>query len=391
MKVLVVHNSYQHSGGEDAVFRSEVNLLRGAGHEVREYLEDNHRIQDMNPIRLGAKTIWSATSRKRIRNQLGAFHADIAHFHNTFPLISPSAYYACEEAGVPVVQTLHNYRLLCPGALLYREGKVCEDCLHKRVKWPGIVHACYRENRLATAATAGMVAVHHGLGTWKQKVARYIALSEFSRRKFIEGGLPAAKIDVKPNFVSPDPGTRRGIGDYALYVGRLSAEKGPQLLLSAWKEADLSVSLRIIGDGPLRQDLEREKEKAGLSAIEFNGSLANDSVFGAMKAARFLIAPSECYENSPLAVAEAYACGVPAIAARLGALGEVVRDGVTGLHFEPGNAEDLAAKVKWAWAHPVELEAMGRAARAEYEAKYTAEKNYQVLMRIYREASTRKK
>jgi len=382
----VVHNSYQRPGGEDAVFRGEVELLRAAGHEVREYLEDNHRVQDMNPVRLGAKTIWSAASRRHVGNQLAESCPDIAHFHNTFPLISPSAYYACMEAGVPVVQTLHNYRLLCPDALLYRDGSVCEDCLKKSVKWPGIVHACYRESRLATATVATMVAVHDGLGTWKKKVARYIALSEFSRRKFIEGGLPASRIDVKPNFVSPDPGMRRRNGNCALYVGRLSAEKGPQLLLRAWKDAKLSIPLRLIGDGPLRQDLAREKENAGLSAIEFNGSLAKDSVLEAMKAACFLVAPSECYENFPLAVAEAFACGVPVIAARLGALAEIVRDGMTGLHFEPGNAEDLASKVEWAWTHPAEMEAMGRAARAEYEAKYTAERNLEVLLNIYEKA-----
>lgn len=387
MKVLVAHNAYRHLGGEDTVFRNETALLRAAGHQVHEYREDNHRIEEMNFIRLGAGTIWSNSSRKKLLATIEEFRPDIVHFHNTFPLISPSAYYACHEAGIPVVQTLHNYRLLCPSALLYRDGRVCEDCLPKRLKWPGVLHACYRNSRSATATVTTMLAVHYSVGTWQQKVACYIALSEYSRERFVAGGLPPTKIAVKPNFISPDPGNRDSAGDFALYLGRLSSEKGPRLLLRAWKTGNLSVPLRILGDGPLRECLERERDVLSLTDISFDGNLERWLVFDVIKRARFLVFPSECYENFPLAVAEAYACGVPVIASRLGAMAEIVHDGITGLLFEPASAEDLAAKVEWAWTHPAAMEEMGRASRAEFDAKYTGERNYQTLMQIYEQAS----
>jgi glycosyltransferase involved in cell wall biosynthesis len=387
MRVLVAHNAYKYVGGEDTVFRNETALLRAAGHQVHEYWDDNHRIEEMNFIRLGAGTIWSNSSRKKLRATIEEFRPEIVHFHNTFPLISPSAYYACHEAGIPVVQTLHNYRFLCPGALLYRDGRVCEDCLPKRLKWPGVLHGCYRNSRSATTTVTAMLAVHHLLGTWRERVNQYIALSEFSRRKFIEGGLPSERIAVKPNFVSVDPGIREGLGDYALFVGRLAAEKGPRLLLHAWKLGKFSFPLRLIGDGPLRGDLEREREELGLCSIVFNGWVAQSAVTEIMKCARFLVVASQTYENFPLAIAEAYACGVAVIAPQHGAMAEIVQDGVTGLRFQPGSAQDLAAKLEWAFSHPAALEEMGRAARAEYEAKYTGERNYQILMRIYQQAS----
>ena len=386
MKILVAHSAYQQPGGEDIVCRNEAQLLRQAGHEVREYLDDNRRIKELNNVVLLAGTIWSNSSHKKLRSILDQSRPDVAHFHNTFPLISPSVYYACHDSGIPVVQTLHNYRLLCPAASLYRDGHVCEECLHKSVKLPAVLHACYRDSRLATAAVSAMLAVHHSLGTWDRRVAHYIALSEFSRRKFVEGGLPAAKIAVKPNFVSPDPGARRRAGDYALYAGRLSAEKGPKLLLRAWKKGNLPVPLRIVGEGPLRAELEREKKALRFDNAIFDGRLERPLVMEIIKGARFLVLPSECYENFPLIIAEAYACGVPVIAPNLGAMAEIVRDGETGLHFEAGNAEDLANKVEWTWTHPAEMEDMGRGAREEFEAKYTAEQNLSMLLQIYERA-----
>ncbi|HVS88349.1 MAG TPA: glycosyltransferase family 4 protein [Candidatus Acidoferrum sp.] len=386
MKVLVARNAYQHPGGEDTVFHNETELLRSVGHEIKEFRDDNHRIAEMSSVSLGAQTIWSESSRRKLRAALDEFRPDIVHFHNFFPLISPAAYYACHEAGIPVVQTLHNYRLLCPGGILYRDGHVCEDCLPKRMKWPGALHACYRGDRLATATVATMLAVHHSLGTWREKVTQFIALSEFSRRKFSEGGLPAEKIAVKPNFASSDAGVRDGAGQFALFVGRLSSEKGVECLLEAWVKGNRRIPLRIVGDGPLRPMLEREKLVSGLDNVFFDGTLERTLVLKAMKQALFIVFPSNCYECFPLVIAEAYACGVPVIAARLGVMAEIVHDGVTGLHFETDSAEDLAAKVQWAWTHAAEMEEMGRAARAEYEAKYTPERNYKILMEIYERA-----
>jgi len=233
-----------------------------------------------------------------------------------------------------------------------------------------------------------MLGTHHSLGTWRKKVTSYIALSEFSRQKFIAGGLPAEKIVVKPNFVSPDPGPSSSDSEYVLFVGRISREKGVEFLFDTWKEmVDRTIPLRIIGDGPLRRALEDQKEGSGLSNIHFEGRLQKDKVLHAMKRARFVVFPSECYENFPLVIVEAYACGIPVIAPRLGAMEELVGDGMTGLHFESAVAEDFAAKVHQAWTHPAQTAEMGRGARAVYEAKYTAEHNYHVLMQVYRKAA----
>ncbi len=393
MKILVGHNHYQLPGGEDGSTVSEVRLLAEHGHTVIEYRRHNDEFQNGSKFRsiaIGAGAVWSSASHREVRDLIAREKPNIAHFHNTFPLISPSAYYACAEAGVPVVQTLHNYRLLCPGALLCRDGGICEDCLHKRVKWPGILHGCYVGSRLATAAVAAMVAFHHGLGTWEQKVNQYIALTEFSRRKFIEGGLPPERVAVKPNFVHPDPKPKNGPGSYALYVGRLSEEKGPRILLAAWARHRQLIPLRIAGDGPMREEMAAEIEAKKLRTVELIGHVSPGEVVTLLHGARFLVFPSLWYEGFPRTIAEAFACALPVAASRSGSVAEIVTDGENGLHFTPGDAAELAERVEWAWTHPAEMEEMGRNARAEYETKYAPERNYQILMQIYQDAQERR-
>lgn len=420
MRILLVHNTYQQRGGEDAVFAAERALLEGYGHEVVVYRRSNEELNGdglLGSARAGLRTTWSRKSYREIRAVIEKEQPDVAHFHNTFPLISPAAYYACARARVPVVQTLHNYRLLCPGAAFVRDGRVCEECLGRGVAWPGVMHKCYRGSRGATTATATMLATHRALGTWQRKVDLYIALTEFARGKFIEGGLPAERIVVKPNFVAGDFAAKSGSGEYALFVGRLSEEKGPQLLVEAWRKLGRrrenyeekagssgerrprndsasvlegpvqgGIPLRIAGDGPVFEKLSGEAKAGGVAEMKLLGRLSREEVRREMLGARFLVFPSIWYEGFPMTIAEAYACGVPVIASRLGSMAEIVRDGVTGLHFEAGSAADLAAKVMWAWSHPEEMTRMGRAARAEYEAKYTPERNYEMLMEIYRRA-----
>src|SRR5581483_9761958 len=193
-----------------------------------------------------ARTVWSRPAYRVLRELLRAHRPAVAHFHNTFPLISPAAYYACRAERVPVVQTLHNFRLLCPNALFFRDGRVCEDCLGKAVPWPGVAHKCYRGSRSASAAVCTMLTVHRALGTWHTAVDRFIALTDASRRKFVAGGLPADKIAVKANFVDPDPGPGTGAGGYGVFVGRLSAEKGVGTLLKAWQQLGRDVPLKIV-------------------------------------------------------------------------------------------------------------------------------------------------
>jgi glycosyltransferase involved in cell wall biosynthesis len=386
MKVLLVHNTYQQPGGEDGVFVAERNLLRSGGHQVIEHVRDNQEIRDYgvwNKATLSFRTIWNLDSAKQLRDLLEREKPEVTHFHNTFPLISPAAYRECHAAGVPVVQTLHNYRLLCPAATFFRNGRVCEDCLGRFVAWPGLAHACYRNSYGATAAILGMLTVHRAIQTWNKQVDVYIALSDFARRKFVEGGLPPERVFVKPNFVHPDPGAKSVEGKYALYVGRLSEEKGIRVLLSAWSKFVPTVPLKIVGDGPLLEETLSLVTGGKLNQVDVVGRLAPENIIRLMRGALFLICPSVCFENFPLVIAEAFACGLPVIASRLGSMAEIVADGKTGLYFEAGDATDLASKVAWAWVHPEEMRAMGGGARSEYEAKYGAKRNYQQLMNIY--------
>jgi glycosyltransferase involved in cell wall biosynthesis len=389
MKLLIVHNRYRYWGGEDQVFRSENALLRSAGHQVLEYTRHNSEIQEngiLSKARLGLQTLWARDTQQELRAILRREKPHVVHFHNTFPLISPAAYYTCQEEGIPVVQSLHNSRFVCPAATFYREGKVCHECLGKAVPLPAIAHGCYHNSRLQTAVVAGMVVTHRMLKTWQRQVDAYVAFTEFSRQRFIAAGLPPEKIFLKPHFLLSDPGVKQQQGEYALYAGRLSPEKGIRTLLEAWKLLDTHIPLRIVGDGPNRATFEAVKEQARLSNVYFDGWLAPGQLHSVMKRAAFLLFPSEFYETFGLATIEAFACGVPVIVSRLGGMVEIVENGKTGLHFTPGNAMDLAAKVEWAWAHQREMETMGRAARAEYEGKYTAERNYQLLLEVYRRA-----
>lgn len=384
MKILLIHNYYQQPGGEDAVFEQEIQLLQSAGHTVIEYKRSNTEIQSSGvagKVAAAKRTVWASDSAQALRRLIYEQKPDIVHFHNTHFMISPSAYYACKQHGVPVVQTIHNYRLICPNALLLRDGRVCEDCLGKTPPWPGIVHKCYRGSRMQTAAVAAMLTFHRLRQTWTKQVDRYIALTEFARQKLIEGGLPPEKITVKSNFVSPDPGIGTGDGEYALFVGRLSPEKGVDVLLDAWQQLGNKLPLKVVGDGPLSAMCWGIAGQTGnVTAL---GSLSPSEVYAMMAKATCVIVPSVAYETFGRVIIEAFACGTPAIVSDLGALAELVESGRTGLHFRPGDANDLAAKVEWLLDHPEELADMRRNARAEYEAKYTAERNYEMLMAIY--------
>jgi glycosyltransferase involved in cell wall biosynthesis len=327
------------------------------------------------------RAVWSQDSAREMRSALQREKPDLVHFHNFLPLLSPALYYVCKDLGIPVIQTLHNYRLLCPSATLYRDGKVCEECLGKLVPWPGVVHKCYRQDRMATAVVGIMITTHELVGTWRGVVDRYIALTEFSRRKLAENGIPGHKIVVKPNFLDPDPGAKQGPGEYALFVGRLSPEKGVRTLLDGWRRLKTPVPLVILGEGPCEPDVIAACKE--VPSIQWSGQMAKDKVIETMKRARFLVLPSECYESFPLALVEAFGCALPLVASDLGAMGELVDDGRTGLTFRASDPDDLVAKVDWAWSHPWEMEQMGREARSEFEAKYTASANHEALLAIY--------
>lgn len=376
-RVLVVHNAYQHRGGEDTVVEAEIALLRAHGHEVDTCLRSNDDVAGMSPVALARNTLWSACTSHEMQDRIRRARPDVIHAHNTFPLISPSLYWAAAQAGVPVVQTLHNFRLMCLNALFLREGRVCEDCMG-HVPWRGVARACYRGSRAASGALAGMLVLHRALGSYRNKVSRYIALNEFCRRKFVEGGLPDARVVVKPNFVdfdTPEPGPRAGL----LFVGRLSVEKGVSTLAGAITLGG-GMPLRVAGDGPEAALL------AGVSGVVRLGNLPGERVRDEMTRALALVVPSIWYENFPRTIVEAFACGLPVVASRIGALADIVTDGVTGVLFEPGNSRDLADKLAWVLANPGKMEEMGRSARAQYEAEFSGAVNYRRLTEIYEEA-----
>ncbi len=385
MKIVIVHNTYQQPGGEDVAVAAESNLLERRGHTVIRYSRSNDEMAMMSAPRrllMVKDMIHSEKSKREMLDLLRNERPDLVHVHNTFMMVSPSVFEACREAGIPVVQTLHNYRLLCPGWSLCREGKVCEECIESGL-WRGVWHGCYRDSRLMTAAVALMLQVHRMRGTWSHDVGGYVALTNFARDKFIEGGLPASRIGVKPNFLESDPGNRSSSGGFALFVGRLSAEKGAEVVLEAWQKLKGKIPLVIMGDGPLREPLESEAAARNLSNVTFAGWRSRGEILSAMKSASLLITPSLWYEGFPMTVVEAFACGIPVICSRLGGLREIVEDGSTGLHFNPGDAEDLAGKLDLLWTQPSQLAAMGRAAREEYRRNYTAERNYELMMQIY--------
>ena len=381
-RVLMVHNAYQLAGGEDGVVTAELALLRRHGHEVLELRRDNHRIDPqagaIGRLRLAAETLWSCASHAEALELLRRHRPDVVHVHNTFPLISPSLYWACAKVGVPVVQTLHNFRLACPQAMFLRDGKVCERCLGK-TPLPALVHGCYRESRAQTAVVVGMLALHRSLRTFERKVTRYIALNEFCRAKFIQAGLPAQRIVVKPNFVDLPQRPQTRARDGLLFVGRLSAEKGVEVLRDAWRGCD-EMRLRVAGVGPAAHVLERQP------GVHMLGPQTPEQVQAEMGSASALVLPSIWYENFPRTLVEAFAAGLPVIASRIGALAELVEDGRTGLLFEPGNANDLNRVLRWAHTHAPEMAAMGANARARYESHYTPDINYRQLLAIHRSA-----
>lgn len=383
MRVLIVHNHYQQAGGEDVVVRAETELLRNHGIDVELWEESNESIVTRWDACLTAlQCVHSLAAGREMVRRIERFRPDLVHVHNFFPRLSPAIHRACHRAHVPLVQSLHNFRLVCSGATLERGGKPCEECVGKAMAWPAVRHRCYRGSMAGSAAVA--LSFRSATRTWHRDVSRYIALSEYARHKFVGCGLAEDKIAVKPNFVDPDPGMGAGDGDYALFAGRLTAEKGVGTLLEAFRGMSRRPRLKIIGDGPLGSDV--AQAAATMREIEWCGARPHREVTRAMRTATTLIVPSTWYEGFPMVMAEAFAAGLPIIASRLGAMEEIVESGATGQLFAAGEAQDLAHRVEWAFTNKMKMQAMRLKARFEYLSKYTARMNYAILADIYRSA-----
>ncbi len=388
MKLLCVHNRYLLRGGEDESAESEAALLRANGHEIVEYTCDNHSLADKSLLNIGVHSIWNRRSYNEILQTIRSEKIDLVKVDNFFPQVSPAVYYAAHAAGVPTVQSLRNFRIGCPGATLFRDGAVCEVCVGKGLAWPGILHGCYRNSPLVSIAPAMMAGVHRLMGTWNNRVTAYVALSEFSRDKFLEIGLPGEKIFVKPNFVR-DTGLGAGDGEFALFVGRLSPEKGIDTLLEAWKLVGGRIKLKIVGTGPLQAEV--AAAVATNPAVELTGSLPLDRVYELMGSASMVIFPSKWFETFGRIVAEAFSKGTPVIAASLGHMPKMIEHQGSGLLFEAGNAKSLAEQVLWMLDHRERWASMREAARAAYERHYTPELNYRRMMEIYQAALATKR
>jgi glycosyltransferase involved in cell wall biosynthesis len=375
--IVLVHNRYRQAGGEDEVFEAEAALLESRGHRLERFTLDNGDLREHNPIAMAAATVWNARTYRALRQMCRRTQADVVHFHNTFPRVSPAAYYAARAEGAAVVQTLHNFRLICLNALCYRDGRPCEECVTKTVRWPGVVHGCYRDSRTASGVTAVMLSVHAAARTWTEHVDAYVALSEFARSRFISGGLPPSRIVVKPNFLIDDPGVGSHDQNYALYVGRLSPEKGIDLLMRAWSVLGGRIPLTVVGSGPL------EHVVRGASGVEWLGPLPRNHVLALMQRASVLVFPSEVYENCPMTLIQAFATGLPVVVSGHGSIGEMVGDGVTGWHFAPGDVSDLIRVVTTATEDAEQRRARGGQARRLFEARYTSDENYRRLSAVY--------
>ena len=385
MKILFVHNTYQQAGGEDTVVAAEVALLKSHGHDVRLWTADNKDLpSDLSgKIKTALNSVYSKDSLQASREYLRQFQPDIVHVHNFFPQISPAIYDACLEFNIPVIQTLHNYRLICPGEFLLRAGKSCELC-SQGSPYQAAKYGCYRDSKAGSLVVAHMVAQHRKLGTWRTKVNRFIALTDFAKHKFIAAGFPADKITVKSNFL-PEPEhitsrAERTHPGFALFVGRLSEEKGLRTLLKAWAAMDDGVELKIAGSGPLADLL------PGNSNFTALGLQTAIQIQQLMQQAAFLVFPSEWYEGFPMVLLEAFAQGLPVLASRLGSMTDIIQDHENGLLFSPGDADDLALNAKWLWQNPQQAQQLGKNARQSFLTKYAAEQNYTQLMAIYAEA-----
>lgn len=360
-------------------------MLRGNGHEVSTYAAHSDDIRRMPPLEKAAvpgRVIWSPKDRRGVDQVLAAGNTDVVHLHNPFPLISPSVLSAARKHRVPVVMTLHNYRLFCAAGTLLRDGVPCLDCL-PRTPLPGLVHACYRDNRAATLPLAASIGVHRGLGTWVKGVARFIVMSDFAHGIMVQAGIPGDQISVKPHFIpAPKPPRPVPSSGHVLYLGRLSPEKGASVLIQAWRPS--MGQLVIAGDGPLRAELEALAAPHG-DSVRFVGALDRESAMDYVASARVLVNPSMAFETFGLSVAEAFAHGIPAVVPNRGVFPELVRAGGNGVVFDAGSPSSLTEALSVILA-PGEAERMGLQARAFYLENLSPEKNIGLLEKIYADA-----
>ncbi|MDJ0664459.1 MAG: glycosyltransferase family 4 protein [Acidimicrobiia bacterium] len=384
LRILMLHNRYLIHGGEDVSTEAQVELLRNAGHEVVLVEESNERVAQIGKARTASRAIWSRESYRRVSGILEESKFDVMHVQNWFPLLSPSVHYAAHRAGVPMVQSLRNFRLVCPQGMLFRDGGVCTDCVGRSVAWPGVRHRCYRNSAPGTAVIATMSTGHRWAGTWNRRVWRYVTPSQYARSIYVDAGWDSTAIEVIPNFIYPDPGEGPGDGGYAVFAGRLDPVKGLDTLLAAWEQGGIEYPLKIAGAGPL-------KERVAAIAtrnrhIEYVGMLDEADYARLVGRASFAVVPTLGIETFGRVAAESLAKGTPAVVADHGGLSEIVSDGQTGLLFPPGDVTALVDRIRSLVADPQRLSAMRKACRRRYEADYSGNRALKAWTALYTEA-----
>jgi len=381
MKILLIHNKYQYKGGEDTVFESEFNMLKNRAEQVEKLVFNNNEINSIvSKIKVGIYSFYNNESAKVLSKKIEEFKPDIIHVHNFFPIASPSIFYVANIKKVPIVMTLHNYRLVCPNAMLFRDNKVCEDCINKSFAFDGVFHGCYRDSKIQTLFLASMIWFHKRNKTWLNRVDRYIALTDFAKNKFLNSSLKLdkSKIVVKPNFVI-DNGFELDKEEYCLFVGRLSQEKGIEVMLNAFKNS--SKKIQIIGTGPLVDMVKEYSTK--YENIEYLGFKSIDFIIQKLKKAKALIFTSILYETFGMTIIEAFSTATPVVCSDIGGPAEIVEDGKTGLKYQVGNSKELQKKVEQLYTDESLHIKLCRGAREEFEKKYTEKINYLYLKKIY--------
>ncbi|MDA7662514.1 glycosyltransferase [Pirellulaceae bacterium] len=391
MNIAFCHNFYQQPGGEDRVFWDESEMMQQAGHNVMTYTRDNDEISSLSKAQIATKTFWNREVLSDLASKFKTFKPDIVHFHNTFPLISPSAYQAAHRSGAAVIQSLHNYRWICPNGNLIYKGKICETCVKKTVALPAIYRKCYRNSAIATAVTTGMLAYHKTRKTLNKWVNRFIALTDFCKTKFVQGGFDPQKISVKQNFVSNPvvKNTKTVRPKNACFVGRLNDEKGVRFLLDAWREGKHDIVLNIAGDGPLKQKVKDAASET--KNIVYHGQLDHHQTLDLIANATVQIVPSLYYEPFGLVVIEAFSAATPVIASRLGSLADLVSHEHDGMLFSANDQVDLNEKLIAFFSDSQQHESYQRNALQTFHSKFTKEKNLELLLSIYDQAIAERK
>lgn len=387
LNILLVHNYYKVPGGEDTVVANEKELLESYGHKVRLYARSNQELEKFSFVQkllLPFSSIFSLKTYREVKKLIREQKIDIVHVHNTLSLISPSVYYAAFCCHVPVVQTIHNFRMLCPAAILLRNGKICEECIEDGLKC-AVQHGCYRNSKLQTLGSAAILKIHRMMGTYRKIF--YICLTEFNREKLLslnKNGkqvIEPENIFVKPNFVNVDKVFAETIKrEHYIYVGRFDNLKGVRILLEAWKKFP-DKKLLLCGSGGEEETWAQTYiERYGMKQVYLLGQQPRENVLTLLSESKALIVPTLCYEGQPMVILESYATGTPVLSSDIGNAGDMVVEGVTGLHFKTGDVHALQEVVE---KFEKQTDKIWKT-RDAYEGKYTPDKNYQLLMGIYR-------